>query len=147
MLFSIIFIVFISSSAFLLKDSPKIKRKVKALKMTYKVVSKIVKLTLHQYLNDSITKVSKNRYILNYVLDNTEYKIIIDKIISKNVDILQVSDDNDIDRTNELISYAGPNRDFHNNSIQVSFFNTDKLFFLFSDGSEKIFSNDDIIII
>ena len=61
-------------------------------------------------------KISKNRYLLSYTLNNKEYCIVINKKSGPKKFIQAIDQDNN-DITQLMSAFAGPGSDFHNSKI------------------------------
>lgn len=112
--------------------------------ISFKMVLKAMKLALAQYLNDSVKKLDKNTYELQYIINGKLYKMII--IPKKGPSpIIQIRDDNDTDVTEEILPYYGPNYNWHSISIIPQLFKCKSLTFELADGDTKTFSELDYI--
>jgi hypothetical protein len=56
-----------------------------------------------------------------------------------------ITDDLNNDLTQQIIPYIGPNENFHDRYIKPSFFNKTKLIIQLSNGTEKVFMENDNI--
>ena len=96
--------------------------------------------SLVQYLDNSITKIDKNKYELKYIINGKLYKKIITPTRGPSP-IICITNENDDDITEIILPYIGPNNDFHNEKFYPNFFGFKKLNFEMSDGTNKSFNN------
>jgi len=89
-------------------------------------------------------RISKNRYLLYYTLNNREYCIIINKK-SGPKKFIQAIDQDSNDITQLISAFAGPASDFHNNKITPSTLKYQEITFNLSDGNSVIFKENDVI--
>ncbi len=100
------------------------------------LITKALYIVALQQLNKSVKQVDKDKYEVTYVIGNRMYKTIVDLNRGPSP-ILQVSDENDNDLTDQVVCYLGPGADLSNlETLSPSFFNVSKLYFELSDGSE-----------
>lgn len=113
--------------------------------MSVYMIFKFFYLNLIQYLTNSVVKVDKNIYEVNYIINGKFYKMIIkpERGPSSFEQILNDKDENVIE---EVMSYYGPH---YNNQVKLkpSFFNTSKLRFICLDESEIVFNENEKIIL
>jgi hypothetical protein len=88
-----------------------------------------------QYFNDTVKRIDRNNYELTYSIHGMVYKTII-KNNNKSLCVLQVSNEDNNDVTNEVLMYMGPNYDWHGNTFKPEFFGYKSLTFEMSDGTE-----------
>lgn len=116
------------------------------LRISICMITKALWINILQYCNSSITKLDKKTYELSYVLNGNLYKIlIINKTGPRKV--LLVSDETQTDMSYVVTPYLGPKEDFHGYYMTPKFFNKKELIFELSNGQEKIFKENDKIII
>jgi len=99
---------------------------------------------LLHYLDNSLTKIDKNKYELKYVINGKLYK----KIIKPNrgpIPVISVANEIGYDVTEEILPYMGPNNDFHNEKFTPKFFGYDKLVFEMLNGNIFSFNSTDNI--
>lgn len=109
-----------------------------------KMLSQAFYQNLLHYLDNSLTKIDKNRYELKYVINGKLYK----KIIKPNrgpIPVISVINENGYDVTEEILPYMGPNNDFHNEKFTPKFFGYDKLTFEMLNGNILNFDSSDNI--
>jgi len=110
------------------------------------MIMKALWINILQYLNSSITKLDKKTYELSYVLNGKLYKILINNKTGPRKVIL-VSDETQTDVSYLITPYLGPKEDFHGCVMTPEFFNRKELIFELSNGEEKIFKQNEPIII
>jgi hypothetical protein len=92
-------------------------------------------------MNNTVKKIGKNTYEITYNIAGNTYKMIVTPTKGPSP-ILQISDHNLNDVTNEILPYLGPERNWHGNKFNLDFFNKESLTFELADGSTKIFTLD-----
>lgn len=111
---------------------------------SFKLILHALYINIIQYMNNSLIKIRKNKYLLQYVINGKNYKMVIQPKKGTPF-ILQIIDGKDNDVTDIIYPYIGPSYDWHNYSFTPSFFNYDSLTFELADGSEKSFSKNEIL--
>lgn len=107
------------------------------------MITRVLYLSLLQKLNNSLRKIDM-QYELSYVINGQLYKILISPLRGPRR-VLLVYDDQEEDMTDSLISYMGPEENFHGGVYTPDFFDKNELVFEMSTGEEKIFKRNDII--
>jgi hypothetical protein len=102
--------------------------------------------SLVQYLDNSITKVGKNKYELKYVINGKLYKKIITPERGP-LPVIFITNETNEDVTEQILPYIGPNNDFHNEKFYPSFFGYKKLIFEMLNGESRVFYNLETITI
>ena len=106
--------------------------------ISFKMILQALYISLLQYFNDSVKKLDKNTYQIEYVVSGKLYKMIC--IPKKGpCPILQIRDENENDITEEILPYYGPNYDWYSISFIPQFFKCKKLIFELDNGEQKIF--------
>ena len=78
----------------------------------YELKQILADILKHIYIPNSLKKISSNKYELSYHHNGKEYKMILPiKRGPKMYNI--ITNSHGIDVTNEILSYMGPNQDFH----------------------------------
>jgi hypothetical protein len=114
--------------------------------VSLQLIFKALYISLIQYLNKSIIKIDKNMYEKSYVVNGKLYKMII--MPSRGpVPVLQITNEKDEDVTDHILTYLGPEHNWHYTYFTPKFFNYDSLTFQLSDGTEKVFNDRDTIIL
>ena len=113
-------------------------------RISIKMILQVLYISLLQYLNNTVVKLDKNTFQITYVIKGKIYKMILipNRYPTK---ILDIRDEYDNDLTEDILSYYGPNYDWHNISFIPQFFNCKQLIFQLDDGTEKIFNEIDYI--
>ena len=124
------------------QHNSKIMIKIISLQMIFKSLY----LSFIQYMNNSIIKIDKNSYELSYIVHGKLYKMII-KPIRGPIPILCVTNENNIDITEQILPYLGPNNDWHGKKYYPDFFKHKTLNIELLDGSKKTFNHSDTITI
>jgi len=101
-------------------------------------------MSLNQYLNNSIEPLDGNRYLVSYIIKGNIYKMIVKLKRGPRV-VLLVSDETQNDVSDVIFPYLGPDENFHGDNYTPSLFGKEELIFELSNGTEKIFRNDEHI--
>lgn len=105
---------------------------------SFKIVCSLFYLSFLQYMNNSMIKLGRNKYLVTYVINGKMYKMIV---IPRRgpAPVLQVIDDEiREDISDDVIPYMGPRYDWHNSDINFSdVFGRKKLVFELSNGEEQ----------
>ena len=112
--------------------------------ISFKMILQALYISLLQYFNDSVKKLDKNTYQIEYIINGKLYKMIC--IPKKGpCPILQIRDENENDITEEILPYYGPNYDWYSISFIPQFFKCKKLIFELDNGEQKIFDEIEYI--
>jgi hypothetical protein len=112
--------------------------------VSIQMIFKALYLSFIQYLNNSVKRIDKNTYEVEYVINGKLYKMIV--IPKKGpMSFIEIRDENDIDMTEFILPYYGPNYDWHSIGIIPQFFKCKKLTFEMDDGTQKVFEELDYI--
>ena len=96
-------------------------------------------LSLIQYLNNSVKKLDKNTFLVEYIIKGKVYKMIV--IPTKGPSsIIQIRNQDEKDITDHILPYFGPNYDWHRINIIPQFFTCERMTFELDDGAQKIFN-------
>lgn len=98
-------------------------------------------IALLQYMNTTIRKLDNKTYEITYVINGKMYKMIT---IPKRgpSPVLQISDDEQNDVTSHILSYMGPQYDWHGNRLTPQFFGHKSLTFELGDGTEHTYTEN-----
>jgi len=119
-------------------------RRCKTFCISCELVGKAMYLSFIQWLNNSVTQLDKNTYLVNYVLKNRLYTMVV-KPCGGPTPVLLVTDEDGEDVTDRVVPYIGPKNDFHGEKLTPKFFNTIQLNFETSFGDTIIFNEPDIL--
>jgi len=97
----------------------------------------LFKIKFIQLLNKNVQKINSKDYEISYVINNKLYKIIVTPIRGPSR-VLQVTNENNVDITEHVLSYLGPRYDWHKRVFYSDFFNSTKLTFELSDCTTQI---------
>jgi len=104
---------------------------------SFKIVCRLFYLSFIQYMNSSMIKLGRNKYLITYVINGKMYKMIV---IPRRgpAPVLQVIDtDVQEDVSDEVMPYMGPRYDWHNSDISFDdVFSREKLVFELANGEE-----------
>jgi hypothetical protein len=114
--------------------------------ISLQMIFKSLYLSFIQYMNNSLIKIDKNSYELSYIVHGKLYKMII-KPIRGPVPILCVTNENNVDITDEILPYLGPNNDWHGKKYYPDFFKYKTLNIELLNGTKKTFNDNETIII
>jgi hypothetical protein len=103
---------------------------------SFKMIMQAFYISFLQYMNNTIRKLDHKTYEVTYVIDGKTYKMIV---VPKRgpAPILQISNDEDEDVTEEILPYMGPQYDWHCKNITPRFFGYKSLTFQLCDGTEQ----------
>lgn len=110
------------------------------------LIFKTLYVNLIQKLNKSVKRLGKNTYEITYTLNGRIYKLLV-KAKRGPAPILQISTNNDIDVTDDIMPYLGPDYTWHLHNYSANFFGYSSLTFQLSNGTEKIFTLDEPIVL
>lgn len=112
--------------------------------VSIEMILKSVYLSFIQYLNNSVTKLDKNTYQVEYVIGGKLYKMIV--IPKKGPSpVIQIRNHENKDITDFILQYYGPNYDWHSVRFIPQFFHCRSMTFEMDDGTEKVFEELDYI--
>lgn len=117
----------------------------KIIWISFGMLLQVFYISLIQKLNKSLHPVNNRTYLLTYTINGNLYKIYIDKRRGP-TKVLLIIDKNNNDITQLIEPYLGPNQDFHNRKFTPQKLGYDQLTFHLSDGSNKIYNENDVII-
>ena len=105
---------------------------------SFKIVCKLFYLSFLQYMNNSMIKLGRNKYLVKYTINGKMYKMIVMPRRGP-APVLQVIDDElREDVSDDIIPYMGPRYDWHNSDITFSeVFGRKRLVFELSNGEEQ----------
>ena len=109
------------------------------------MILKMFWIYILQYFNNTVI-LQDNKYIITYVIKGKLYKMCV-KPQRGPSKVLLVSDENHEDVSHLVLPYIGPEENFHSSLFTPTFFNRKELVFELSNGSEKIFTENQNIII
>ena len=112
--------------------------KVSVYLISIKMILQAIYLSFIQYLNNSVRKLDKNTYEVEYIIGGKIYKMIVIPKKGPN-NILYILDENNNDLTDFILPYYGPNYDWHFIKLSPQFFRYKKIIFYLADGTEKVF--------
>ena len=112
--------------------------------ISIKMIFQALYLALIQYLNNSVKKLDKNTYLVEYIIKGKVYKMIVIPTRGPSP-IIQIRDHTEKDITDYILPYFGPNYDWHRVGIIPQFFACEKMTFELDDGTQKIFNELDYI--
>ena len=112
--------------------------------ISVKMIIQAFYIALIQYLNNYVTKLDKNTYLVEYIIGGKIYKMIVLPKRGPNT-IIQIRDHNEKDITDEILPYFGPNYDWHRVNLIPQFFKCEKMTFELDDGTQKIFNELDYV--
>jgi hypothetical protein len=106
--------------------------------ISIKMIFQALYLAFTQYLTNSVKKLDKNVYLVEYIIGGKVYKMIVMPKRGPNP-VVQIRDENEDDITDNIIPYFGPNYNWHMVNIIPQFFKCKKMTFELDDGTQKIF--------
>ena len=91
--------------------------------------------------NNKVKKIDRNLWEITYEINRKKYKMVV-KPDRGPSDIRKIYDNNNVDITEYIGGYLGPNNDFHKSEILTpEFFNLKSIVIEKNDGSVKTFIN------
>ena len=118
--------------------------KFKILVKTFVILSRIFFIKCLQYLDPRVMNLGKNKFEIQYVLDNKLYKFQT-KIKRGPSVVLQAIDEDYNDVTDLIKPWLGPNKDFHNNKYRPMDLDFKELTFQMATGESVMFEKSEII--
>ena len=114
-------------------------------RISFEMLYQALKQSFVQYLNDSVKKLDKNTYEVTYVLNGQLYKMLVTPTKGP-TPVFQIRNEKEEDMMDIVLPYYGPAYDLHSSCIITpSFFNCSRLVIEMSDGTEKIFNENECI--
>jgi hypothetical protein len=110
------------------------------------IIAKNFYMSILQKLNQTVVNVGKNEYEINYVIKGIRYTM---RIHCKKgpPNLIQALDENDNDITEIIQAYAGPDENFHRRFFTPSQFGLKGITLSLSSGQDRIFKENEMIII
>ena len=108
------------------------------------VIAKTWYIILCQWFNKTVTKRDKHTYELSFVVNGVLYKSLI-KIKRGPKCLIQAIDQDDVDITEVVQSWAGPMEDFGKHDLTPVFFGKEEITVSLSSGEDKVFKTCDVI--
>lgn len=102
--------------------------------------------SIMQYLNNSVIKIKKNTYEVTYIINDKTYKMLVTPSRGP-CPVLEITNEDNLEVSETIMQYLGPNNDFHNAKLFPNFFNYKQLNFKMNDGTELTFNNSETIIL
>jgi len=109
-----------------------------------KIVFSAKYLKFTQYINNSSQKIDKKTYLVTYYIEGKQYKMIIKPKKGPNP-LLRILDENELDITQEILPYMGPNFNWHNHHVSPDFFNKKSISFEYINQNKLTFKNSELI--
>ena len=98
------------------------------------LLCRVLYLSFIQYMNSTIVKLGRNKFLVTYVVSGKHYCIVV-KPLRGPTPVLQIIDDKEEDVTASILPYLGPRYDWHGNNINFSeTFKSENLTFNLSSG-------------
>ena len=120
--------------------------KLTCLKMLFEYFYIYLVEKYNEKFHTKVVKINKNKYHLNYFVNNKKYIMVLTPMRGP-APILKIFDENQIDRTHEILQYVGIHYDFHNIKFTPNFFKYKSLHFIMANGDIKSFHNNQHIVI
>lgn len=108
------------------------------------LVGKSMYLTFVQWLNNSVEKIDKHRYTINYTIKGKPYTLVV-KPINGPSPVLLVTDENGNDVSDHVIPFIGPQHDFHGAKITPQFLGYKSLTLETAFGDSSHFGETDVL--
>lgn len=114
--------------------------------VSFCMVAKMYWIRFLQWANNTVVYLDNKTAIVSYVLNGKLYRIVL-KQRRGPCNILLVTDEENNDVSEEIISYMGPSQDWHGREFTPNFWKKNSLTFETGDGMTKTFTNNEIITI
>tara|TARA_B100000900_G_scaffold375068_1_gene356770 strand:- start:241 stop:735 length:495 start_codon:yes stop_codon:yes gene_type:complete len=111
------------------------------IKSAVVIISKLIWLTILQKVNNSVIKLDKNKYLVQFCIKGKWYKQIIHAKSGPSV-IVQIIDENENDVTEEVEPFWNW-LSCSNTDIDVKYLKYNTLMFNMDDGDSKLLTKDD----
>lgn len=86
---------------------------------SFVIVCRLLYLSFIQYMNNSVVKVGRNKYIVRYLVAGKCYTMMV-KVKRGPSPVIQVIDDNEEDVTDTILPYMGPAYNWHGSEFEFS---------------------------
>jgi len=96
-------------------------------------------------MNSSVRHIDNKKSELTYVINGRIYKMIIIRKRGPSP-ILQISNNFEIDVTDQILPYMGPQYDWHGNKFTPEFFGYSSLTFELGNGTEYTYQTNDSLL-
>lgn len=116
-------------------------KKYRVVWISIKMILQSMYISLLQYMNTSVRALDRKTYVVSYVIKGRMYKMIVTTRTGP-APILQISDDESNDVTEQVLPYMGPQYDWHGNHLNPEFFGHKTLTFELMNGTEHTYEGD-----
>lgn len=106
----------------------------------------ITEIIKQMYIPSSLSKLNRYTYQLSYYHQGNQYHILI-PIKRGPRKVIRITNEEQVDVTDEIRSYLGPNEDFHGFKANPTLLKHQKLSFHTTDGEVLHFELDDTILL
>ena len=106
-------------------------------KLFFGVIVTTMYYNMLNFLFNNVKKIKFNTYVVTYTINGKLYKFIA-KPTRGPSRVVQISNEMQIDVTDEILPYMGPNYDWYGIKLYPTFFNYNTLVFEFSNGLEYV---------
>ena len=118
---------------------------IKVLYISFTMILQAIYLSLLQYMNSTIRKISKNKYEISYIVNGKMYKMLVTPKRGPSP-ILEIRNEKtEDDLTEKLLPYFGPDYKCHGIDLYPELLGYNGLVFELADGTEKVFIDNEII--
>jgi len=114
--------------------------------ISLKMIFQSFYIEFQQYINNTIVKIDKNKYLITYIINGRTYKMIITPCRGP-INILNIINDENKNITDEILPYLGHNNDWNNYKFNPKFFGYKSLTFELINGENITFYGEDTIVI
>jgi len=120
---------------------------IKVLYISLTMILQALYLSFLQYMNSTIQKIGKNKYEISYTVNGKIYKMLVTPKRGPSP-ILEIRDEKtEDDLTNKILPYFGPDYKCHGTSLYPELLGYNGLVFELADGTERVFIDNEIIIV
>lgn len=99
---------------------------------------------LYRSFNNSAVKMSNNKYLVTYTINNKTYKMIVHNSKGPKK-VINITDETNENIYNDIIEYLGPQENFHNISYTPKDFGKKQIIFELYTEKKIIFNENDIM--
>jgi hypothetical protein len=110
------------------------------------MIIKMYWMNFLHWANNSIEHVDNKTAIISYVLNGKLYRMVVKSKKGPSA-VLLITDEESNDISDTILPFIGPYHDWHGKNYTPSFWNKKSLTFEFSNGEQKTFMENEVIII
>jgi hypothetical protein len=112
--------------------------------MTMCLIAEALYISLIQRLNKSVKRIDNKTFEITYFVGGRLYKMRVTPKRGPSP-VMQISNENQEDVTDQILPYMGPSYNWHNNTFSPACFGHQTLVFEFMDGTETAFEEKNVV--